>query len=192
MVKGNEWIVESLKKIQNFIDKYDLGKSFLDGDKDYFLEAFEKFPENSVSEFIVYENKYDNLFEQSDNKMKEEIEKISFSNYIECYCKNFIFCHDIEKYDKSKVVKPLDYLAYVENFDSCSETNLCFWIMEMLSEIAYYVIRNRHDNNLVHYDEWEIPFAGTELIETFEDKYYATLVDLYYLHIDLIQTKNEK
>ena len=76
---------------------------------------------------------------------------------------------------KDVPLKPNDYLIEVENFGACDEETLSFWIMVMVSNVLHYsnVYLNWKFlvNREVHYFE----------NETYEDKYFSVLFDLYYL-----------
>lgn len=174
LITDDNWIQSKISLIGEAVKELDLGKDFLyDGGK-YFTSAY-KYKKNSIAElsnlpYTKYD--YDDVF---------GLERIFFarkgkSNYF-FYLNDYLYCkfENINpKEDKKEIIKPNDYLIMVEDLKNCSEGYLCFWIMTMISNVIIYAIK---------YLNWKkIEHTETDAqAETYEDKYFSILYELYYL-----------
>ena len=73
-----------------------------------------------------------------------------------------------------EIIFPNDYLIEEEHLKECHEDYLCFWMMVMVEEVMRYAIKYLHWEKKDH--------SKTDAFaETYEDKYFSVLYELYYL-----------
>lgn len=196
LIENNDWVNDSLKEIEDFAAKYDLGDTFLyDGEK-YFRRAFECHSAAITSKYHELEPLYEDRLEwcQGIAKSPHDTDRISFSSYIESYYRTFVLGENEKGFKKDNVIRPLDYLKIVNDFQNCDEEKLCFWIMVSVGELAYYVIRTRHGGYRNDFEIQGAIYRGEAESATFEDMYYETLMKLYELEVDkyTIESKKER
>ena len=73
-----------------------------------------------------------------------------------------------------EIIFPNDYLIEEENLRGCHEDYLCFWMMVMADEVMCYAIKYLHWKEKDH-------STTDAMAETYEDKYFSVLYELYYL-----------
>ena len=176
LINNNKWIYEKIKMIQNAIHELDIGDDFLyDGGK-YLTRAYDYKTEFVESlENIKYErDKYNDYFHLNRNFQKHS-GKLTYEQYLEDY----LYC----KFDKPdlmpkdiEVQLPNDYLISMENLRECDEDYLCYWIMIMVEKVITFAIR------YLQYKDDEHAETDAQ-VETFEDKYFLVLYELYYVKI---------
>ncbi len=174
LINNNKWIYEKIKMIQNAIHELDIGDDFLyDGGK-YLTRAYDYKTEFVESlENIKYErDKYNDYFHLNRNFQKHS-GKLTYEQYLEDY----LYC----KFDKPdlmpkdiEVQLPNDYLISMENLRECDEDYLCYWIMIMVEKVITFAIR------YLQYKDDEHAETDAQ-VETFEDKYFLVLYELYYV-----------
>lgn len=99
--------------------------------------------------------------------------KLIYKQYLEDY----LYC----KFDKPdlmpkdiEVQLPNDYLISVDNLRECDEDYLCYRIMIMVENVLFFAIR--------YLQKKEDEHTKTDAqVETFEDKYFSVLYELYYM-----------
>lgn len=174
LINNNKWIYEKIKMIQNAIHELDIGDDFLyDGGK-YLTRAYNYKTESVESlENIKYErDKYNDYFHLN-RKFQKHSGKLTYEQYLEDY----LYC----KFDKPdlmpkdiEVQLPNDYLISMENLRECDEDYLCYWIMIMVENVITFAIR------YLQYKDDEHAETDAQ-VETFEDKYFLVLYELYYV-----------
>lgn len=189
LIGSSDWIDEGINEVENFAKKYDFGNTFLYDGAKYFHRSFTKHSAALTSKYHELEPLFnDKLGWNSPETIKiVQINKLSFSLYLESYYRAFVL--NDETLTKKDAIKPLDYLVAIKDFPNCDEEELCFWIMESVCELSTLVLRTRYGGflNGVHING-EIS-RGDALPETFEDKYYESLMYLYTLYLDKKQNK---
>ena len=187
LIENTKWIDAGLKEIEAFAKKYDLGDTFLyDGEK-YFYRAFRNHAEALMSSYNEFEYLFEDkigFYKGSPVNALKGTDKLSFSNYLESYYQTFVLNENSLKATNKDIIKPLDYLKAVKDFHNCDEEELCFWIMEIVSELSSIVLRTRHGGFLNDVQIKGEISRGDALPETFEDRYYEVLMDLYNLSLD--------
>lgn len=189
LIKDTSWIDSGLKQIENFAEKYDFGDPFLYDGAKYFHRAFSDHSSALTSNYHELEPLFeDKLGWNSPETIKiVQANKLSFSLYLESYYQAFVL--NDKRLNKNDAIKPLDYLNAIKNFHNCDEEELCFWMMESVCELSTLVLRTRYGGFLNGvYINGEIS-SGDALSETFEDKYYESLMSLYTLYLDKKQNK---
>lgn len=173
LINNDKWIYEKIDMIQKAIHELDIGDDFLyDGGK-YLTRAYDYKNESVESlENAKYErDKYNDYF-QLNRMFQKHSGKLTYEQYLEDY----LYC----KFDKPDLMPkdieiplPNDYLISVENLRECDEDYLCYWIMIMVENVISFAIR------YLQYKEDEHTETDAQ-VETFEDKYFSVLYELYY------------
>ncbi len=170
LITNGGWINGKISLIQKAIKKLDLGRDFL-YDCGKYLHLAYSYKDKKIN-ISAYDEKYDNFFNVR-YKITNESKKMPYIKYLDdyLYCK----CVKPNLMPKDVPPKPNDYLIDVENFSACDEETLSFWMMVMVSNVLHY-------SNV--YLNWKF-LVNREVNyfenETYEDKYFSVLFDLYYL-----------
>ncbi len=191
LIESPDWIDEGIKEAEDFAEKYGFGDTFLYDGAKYFHRAFSDHSSALTSNYHELEPLFDDKLGWNSPETIKMVQtnKLSFSLYLESYYRAFVL--NDETLTKKDVIKPLDYLKAVKDFPNCNEEELCFWMMVSVSELSALVLRTRHGGflNEVNIDG-EIS-RGDAIPETFEDKYYESLMSLYTLYLDKKQNKTK-
>jgi len=172
IILDNEWVNEGIRIISKFISDNKLSNvgDFLYDEAKYFHSAFEYYAEEEYSHNDTYLQNYKDEFGLGKFLCSTDGSKkgfLSFRNYFQAYMDKVTIQKDFE------AIPPIAYLINVEDFYSCDKKNLCYWIMEMLSVISAYIINTTNK-------KW-ILCKGDASPETFEDRYYDVLINLFNL-----------
>lgn len=126
-----------------------------------------------------------------DNKSRRtfNINQLSVGEYVDEYF--YIYIEKKMEFDEGTPIPPMDYVWSSQNLAYCEEETVCMWLMELIESIAI-VIRNRKSDEEINQNPLEYTDAQAE---TFEDKYYEVIQQLYntyYKSIAEIKTKGRK
>lgn len=177
LINDNVWIIRKIKLIVECIKELGIGTDFLYDDGKHFTRSY-NYKKHSV---LILEHlrwtrgKFKNIFQIRRNTLGD-YDNLTYEQYLN----DFLYC----KYDEpNKMPKdaplPNDYLIEVENLRSCETKYLCYWMMVM--------VKNVIDYSTQYLDYERINHSETDAeVETYEDKYFSVLYELYYL------TKKEK
>jgi len=170
LIEDNKWIESKVALVKEAIIELDLGADFLYGNAKYFHRAYayKQYDYNKYSPALFKKN-YENIF-----KLKRMSQPIDQNLYFSQYLEDYLFCKykELNKMPKN-VKKPIDYLLYVEKLRSTAdEAYVCFWMMVVIEETIGLSVRY-----LDYKEDW---FCTDAVVETFEDKYFSVLFNLYY------------
>lgn len=101
------------------------------------------------------------------------IDKLDIGSYIDEY-----FYYFIDKridFKEDEMISPIDYVWESQNLANTNEETVCMWMMELIQNISI-IIYNR--NGVEKTNEEILEYTDAQ-VETYEDKYYATLAALY-------------
>ena len=189
LIVGNDWINEGLDIIEDFANRFDLGDPFLYDGAKHFREAFKSYASSSLRLYNSSVLMFDDYLDWGNDLTKSLVgsDKISFSSYLESYYRTFVLGENKSCHDRSKCPKPLNYLKDIIDFYNCDSEKLAFWMMEIVLELSFLVIRTRHGGfmNNAHIEAYI--GRGNATPETFEDRYYECLANLYKIRLDGIQ-----
>ena len=171
IIKNFDWIDKKIIYVREAIEQMALGRDFLYENAKYFHRAY-NYKEQLLDEFITaqyHHNYYENVFNMYHDFLKRS-EYLNFEQYLEDY----LYC----KYQKPELLpesfsKPIDYLWEAENLYEANEENVCFWMMLIVLNVAQYA------NVYLNYESKEHTTTDS-FPETFEDKYFEVLYELYY------------
>lgn len=173
LIENDDWVDSKIALIKEAIKCMDLGNDFLyDGGK-YLTRAYDykELPIEQLDSLKYEKNDYEDVFGLERPFLKQK-GKLTYIQYLEDY----LYCKykNIKPVKETKIIKPNDYLIGVENLRNCDERYLCFWMMLMVSYVACFAIRYLKWKSLDH-------SATDARAETYEDRYFSVLYELYYL-----------
>ena len=169
-IKGQTWVNDCIEAFEKDIQNYNLGRDYLYDGAKYFHRSYEQYRDlkwNStpqVFELICKDNHFRNSF---------GMDKIDIGSYIDEY-----FYYFIDKridLKESEPIPPIDYVWNTQDLAYTNEETVCMWMMELIQNIAI-IIYNRSGVEKINGEILEYTDAQ---VETYEDKYYATLQALY-------------
>ena len=167
---SDNWIEPCFDQLRKDIEKYHLGRDYLYDGAKYFHRSQHYFDK-------PYDFTHRRLFEQivpplSYAKIWGEGEKISIGTYINEYLKWISSPDSISRLTHAE--PPIDYVWASQNLaNTPDESCVCGWTMALVDEIAmtlYY--------RIFGYQKEQRDTTEAQ-VETFEDMYYRTLLDLY-------------
>lgn len=175
----NSWIDEGIDKLIKDIEKHKLGRNYLYDGAKYFHRAYERYKTEPWEELTAV-REFDKIALGSGFF---GIKKQSLIDYVEEY---FLWLYKTN--DKilcnPNPYPPFDYAWDMFNLGSAEEKEVCRWLMEAIHS-TLIIIHNREQG-----DKGVNHLMGDARPETFEDKYYETLLWLYYTYIFIEEEKN--
>ena len=149
----NDWFYQCINLFEKDIEKYDLGqRSFLyDGAKylQYALEFADKKIDNT-DPFV-----FEPLFKNSKHNS-------SITLYINEYLYHFG--------EHESMYRPIDLVWAEKDLFNCSLDEMTFWVMRMIISCIYQMPQGEYHEHL---------FIEEFNVETYEDMFYYTLLELY-------------
>lgn len=174
VTQNDKWVDKCIKLFIEDFEKYELGKNMLYEGAKYLHRAIEL--------YSYYKIDYDNnlqvpLISNSDEEIKCFL-KMDLSQYIDQYLRYSLgdktTC--FEQHQAYPCYPPMTYLYSDKNLGDCDEYILCYWIMEFIIGAcnAFYRL-----DIITYNDDWRKTDIGDAYVETYEDMYYYTLLQLY-------------
>lgn len=185
-IEGCEWVDFCFKKLDEDIKKYKLGRNYLYDGAKYFHRGFSMYRDylyklkDTDAKVVIY------------NKSFTQAKFIDVKRIIDKYIdEHFIrvFGEDKEKNQEEESVPPFDYMWESLGLAETEEYIVCYWMMEFVFQVATNVY-NRFENALegIMFED-----STDAQVVYFEDKYYQTLLWLYYTYYEpYIKEKEEK
>ena len=172
VIKNSTWVNDRIDRLRKYIKDMDLGSDFLYDGAKYLHRSFERYRDS------IWEDP-DRIFKPIKKSTIFEtlgIERTDIGTYIDDYleCK-------MQGGEKTEgIIPPIDYADQELGLRYCKEKELCKWILE----IVFYITVIAHNKNLGKTEDvWRENFTDANA-ETFEDRYYETLLCLYYTFLE--------
>lgn len=183
-IKGTCWVQNCIMELVKDIERFNLGRDYLYDGAKYFHRSYESYRDlqwngtPSVFEAINRNNKFRRTF---------NLNQLSVGGYVDEY-----FYYYIDKnmeFDKNTPIPPMDYVWRSQNLANCEEETVCMWLMELIESIAI-TIRNRKSDEEINRN----PLENTDAqAETFEDKYYEVIQQLYNTYyVSVVENKSKR
>lgn len=174
IMDNNSWINDYLEQFEKDAEKYKLGKLFLDDCREYLDCAVEDFQDEEIvfinpsfiSDLPTIEKAshfYPNL-------------KYDLTFYTYKYLE-YVLKDRTDNCDAPELEPPFELLSRTFNFGNCDLKILNFWVMRSI--ISGCVALCRHDLINDCKAEWRQLSVNEDLITTYEDLYYETLLMLF-------------
>lgn len=180
-IRGQTWVNDCIEALQKDIQKYNLGRDYLYDGAKYFHRSYERYRNLKWSDTPRV---FEPICKNNYFRVSFGMDKLDIGDYIDEYLYYFIDKRIDLKEDEP--MPPIDYAWYSQNLANTDEETVCMWMMELIQNIAI-VIYNRGGVEKINGEILEYTDAQ---VETYEDKYYATLQALYNAYY--IRTMNEK
>lgn len=169
-IKGQTWVNDCIKALEKDIQKYNLGRDYLYDGAKYFHRSYERYRDlkwNSTPQV------FEPICKDNHFRISLGMDKIDIGSYIDEY-----FYYFIDKridLKEGELISPIDFVWNSQNLAYTNEETVCMWMMELIQNIAF-IIYNRSGVEKINGEILEYTDAQ---VETYEDKYYATLQALY-------------
>lgn len=176
IMDNNSWINDYLEQFEKDAEKYKLGKLFLDDCREYLDCAVEDFQDKTLDDTNPY------IFDlppfEKASKLFSDI-KHDLTHYIDRYIE-YVLKDREDTCDKPELLPhepPFDMLNRTFDFGTCDLKILNFWVMRSI--LSGCVALCRHDLINDCKAEWRRLSVNEDLITTYEDLYYETLLMLF-------------
>lgn len=175
LIKGFDWVDEKIEALDESSKKLGLGDAFLYDGAKYFHRLYDdKDREYDDSLFGYWGENYKGVFGLDRIGLHKRKGYVPFTRYVDDY----LYCK-FEKPEKfsNEWEKPFDYLLAVEHIcETSDEGTVCFWISHIVEELICYSVK------YLGFKEEEHPETDSQA-ETFEDRYFQVLYDLFFVDI---------
>ncbi len=169
-IKGQTWVNDCIEALEKDIQKYNLGRDYLYDGAKYFHRSYERYRDlkwNSTPQV------FEPICKDNHFRISFGMDKLDIGSYIDEY-----FYYFIDKridLKEGEPIPPIDFVWNSQNLAYTNEETVCMWMMELIQDIAI-IIYNRGGVEKINGEILECTDAQ---VETYEDKYYATLQALY-------------
>ena len=169
-IKGQTWVNNCIEALEKDIQKYNLGRDYLYDGAKYFHRSYERYRDlkwNSTPQV------FEPICKDNHFRISFGMDKLDIGSYIDEY-----FYYFIDKridLKEGEPIPPVDFVWNSQNLAYTNEETVCMWMMELIQNIAI-IIYNRSGVEKINGEILECTDAQ---VETYEDKYYATLQALY-------------
>ena len=174
LIKGFDWVDEKIEALEESSRKLGLGDAFLYDGAKYFHRLYDaKDREYDNSLFGYWDENYKDVFGFDWIGICKK-GFVSFTRYVDDY----LYCK-FEKPEKfsNEWVKPFDYLLAAKQIrETPDEGAVCFWVSHIVEELIFYSVKH------LGFKEKEHPETDSQA-ETFEDRYFQVLYDLFFVDI---------
>ena len=166
-----EWVDTRMDCLIDDIEKNKLGRNYLYDSAKYFHRGYEYYREETWEELRYRKDFYRIATEITFYPKGDQ----SLLDYIDEYFRFLYSEHKPLLYNPNPI-PPLDYMWNAFNLGSAEEKEVCRWMMEAVSDILIICHNRKNGRGKIH------EISTDAAIETFEDKYYDTLLWLYYTY----------
>lgn len=170
-IGSTQWVSKAFNALCADIKKYELGEDYLYDNVEYLHRAFEKYRESPWEDTP-------RVFEPI-NKCKQFVNicftdgKLNIGDYIDEFLFHYIgqsgFC-------LGKPIPPFDYVWRSQNLSYADEVTVCRWMMELVFYTTVMIHNHGINSSMT---DMLIENRTDAYVETFEDKYFQTMLLLY-------------
>ena len=164
-----KWVDISIEALKNDINKYCLGKDYLYEGAKYLHKCIGSYRTEP------WQNATPKIFDHLHDNNPFGTPKTDIGTYIDEYIYYYV---EKRKDFVSQPLPPIDYVDQKIHLSTCDEKEMCRWIMELVNSITVIV----HNKTLSDRSDFFKENLTDAAAETFEDKYYETLLWLYYTY----------
>lgn len=165
------WVDSRMNCLIDDIEKNKLGRNYLYDGAKYFHRGYEYYHEETWEE-LRYRKDFHRIATEITFYPKGDQ---SLLDYIDEYFR-FLYSENKPLLYNPNPIPPLDYMWNTFNLGSTEEKEVCRWMMEAVSDILIICHNRKNGRGKIH------EILTDAAIETFEDKYYDTLLWLYYTY----------
>ena len=190
LIEGREWLKRCFDSFNEDRKKYKLGSDYLYDGAKYFHRGFERyrnlpFELDEESRTTVMTNKAFTKAEFFDTTLLYE-------SYIDDYFR-YILGESETKESEEEKIPPIDLIWREQGLTMAEERIVCYWMMEIVDRVVTFI-----HNRFIHPSGSPVMDNMTDAQEEmYEDKYYATLLWMYYTYcydepVAISKEKNHK
>ncbi len=165
------WVNSRMNCLIGDIEKHKLGRNYLYDGAKYFHRGYEYYREETWEE-LRYRKDFQRIATEITFFPKGNQ---SLLDYIDEYFR-FLYSENKPILYNPNPIPPLDYMWNAFNLGSAEEKEVCRWIIEAVSDVLIICHNRKNGHGKIH------EISTDAEIETFEDKYYDTLLWLYYAY----------
>lgn len=176
LIEDREWVDTCFKELDKDREKYKLGRDYLYDGAKYFHRGFQFY---RALPYRLDETRAKSVIYNSTGTRAEFRDStFEFDRYLEIYFDYVLGQCDSKALGQEKPIPPVDYIWQVQGLGYADEPVVCYWMMDYVLQVALNV-HNRFRDGLEG-----IMFENQTdaQVETFEDKYYKTLLWLYHTY----------
>ncbi len=172
IIQDNDWIETVLSALRSDIKKHKLGSDYLYDNGKYLHRSFENYRDQrwtneTEKDYFPYIATKIGFYTKNEQ---------NFISYVEEYF-NFLYSEYRPKLYNRNPPPPIDCAWETFRLANAKEIEVCRWMLE----IVYSIVVNIHNR---YYGTNKISETFTDAnIDTFEDKYYETLLWMYYTYV---------
>ena len=166
-----EWVDSRMNCLIGDIEKHKLGRNYLYDGAKYLHRGYEYYREETWEE-LRYRKDFHRIATEITFYPKGDQ---SLLDYIDEYFR-FLYSENKPLLYNPNPNPPLDYMWNAFNLGSVEEKEVCRWIIEAVSDVLIICHNRKNGRGKIH------GISTDAAIETFEDKYYDTLLWLYYTY----------
>lgn len=178
IIKGRDWVDTCFKELDTDREKYKLGRDYLYDGAKYFHRGFMYYRQrpyklDEIHARTVTYNKNFTLAQFHDSTFE-------FDRYLELYFDYVLGKCEAQELGQENPIPPADYIWHTQGLGNAKEWVVCYWMIDFVFQVALN-IHNRFGPGLEG-----IMFENSTdaQAETFEDKYYETLLWMYYTYYE--------
>lgn len=176
---GKYWLQGCIDKLQQDIEKYNLGRDYLYDGAKYFHRSYDRYRE---LEWNGTPNIFEPINKENRLMMILNVAQISIGEYIDEYF--YYFVDKKMDFDKETPIPPIDYVWEYQSLAHTREETVCMWMMELVENIAT-IINNKFGEDVDC--QFFLEYTDAQA-ETYEDKYYETVQALYNAYYTSVVT----
>ena len=181
-IEGNHWVNKSLESIREYIKNNHLGMDLLYDGAKYFHRGFERYRKEVWT-------KTPSVFDpiEKDTALMKAFgrDKIDLIEYIDEY----LWFRSNDKECAKQPMPPIDYAVKTQSLLNRNDIEVCRWVIE----IVFCISTIAHNLGKSDYDDDFFGVITDADAETFEDRYYETLLTIYYtFKNESAEIKNKK
>ena len=134
---GKYWLQGCIDKLQQDIEKYNLGRDYLYDGAKYFHRSYDRYRE---LEWNGTPNIFEPINKENRLMMILNVAQISIGEYIDEYF--YYFVDKKMDFDKETPIPPIDYVWEYQSLAHTREETVCMWMMELVENIATIINDN--------------------------------------------------
>lgn len=184
LVKENNWVSKSIKYVNNFLNDNDLGNgrnNYLYDDGKYLHYAIKDYFDREYDDRKNIK-KYRNPFPSKKTGFDENNNFVEYLEDFDSYCEEYMYYvirstrEDFKIFKNKNIApRPIEYLEMTEDLFNASNEEVSYWVLDFVNYFAIYIINTSKGG-------YPNKYLNDAKIETYEDKYYETMLNLYLLY----------
>lgn len=175
LINGREWLEKCFNSFNEDRKKYNLGRDYLYDRAKYFHRGFERYRELP----FVLDEELRTMVTTNKAYTKADFfdTTLYYSGYIDDYFRYVL--GEAEKTESSlSYVPPIDLIWKEQGLSMAEEKIVCYWMMEIVDRVVSFI-----HNRFINPSGSPVTDNRTDaIVETYEDKYYDTLLWMYFTY----------